>query len=483
MTKVVCLICGKEFKWITRSHLKTHDIDFVQYKERFPDAKIISEESSQKLSEKARGRIGWNKGLTKETNETVKKCGEKCSKTKKEFFQTEEGQKYIDEYFRGENSPMYGVDSWNHGQTKETNKKLKISGEKQSKTKKVMFSNGELEIWCKGLTKESDKRLEISGEKISKTLKMMYTKGEIEPWCKGETKYTDKRLKISGEKESKTKKEFFQTEEGQKWLDNNLRGENAPMHGKGYLIAGEKNGMYGRIPWSKGLTKETEKGLEQISKLITGNNNPAKRSEVRIKISKSKKIYFTTEEGQKFIREHSGINHPMYGKEGYWKGKVGSFIGRHHSEETKRKMSDKMCKNWQDPVFIKMMVDSWYRTRQTKPEKELEGIVQLLFPKEYKYNGNFELGITIGRKIPDFVNVNGKKKAIEMFGDWCHRDDDPQIRINLFKEYGWDLLVIWEHELKDKDAVKQKILKFHGLESDYVIAQKTIDMWADNNKK
>ena len=66
-------------------------------------------------------------------------------------------------------------------------------------------------------------------------------------------------------------------------------------------------------------------------------------------------------------------------------------------------------------------------------------------------------------KIPDFVNVNGKKKLIELYGDYWHRNDNPQDRINLFKKFGWDTLVVWEKELKDEILLKEKILEFNKI--------------------
>ena len=56
-----------------------------------------------------------NKGKTKETDEGIRKVSEKCSKTKKVFFASEEGQKWLGENRRGENSPSYGKQSWNKG--------------------------------------------------------------------------------------------------------------------------------------------------------------------------------------------------------------------------------------------------------------------------------------------------------------------------------------------------------------------------------
>ena len=309
---------------------------------------------------------------------------------------------------KGKNNPMYGVEPWNKGETKETNKKVKGAGEKIKEIKNEFFATEE-------------------GEKSAKKM-------------------------------GKTKKEFFATDKGQEWLDENYRGENHPMYGVHRY--GEDAPNYGKIPWNKGLTKDTNESIKRVSEFMTGDNNPAKRPEVGEKIS----IVNTAK---------------------YAKGEMVSWCKGETKDNnvTLKNQSEKQLKNWQDPEFIKMMVNSWYRSGQTRPEKETDGIVQQLYPNEYKFNGNFELGISIGGKIPDFVNVNGKKKAIDVFGDWCHRDDDPQIRIDLFKEYGWDLLVIWQHELEDRDAVIQKILKFHGIKSDYVLTQKTLDTWMDGEDK
>lgn len=67
----------------------------------------------------------------------------------------------------------------------------------------------------------------------------------------------------------------------------------------------------------------------------------------------------------------------------------------------------------------------------------------------------------INGKNPDFTNCNGKKKLIELFGDYWHKGEDPQDRINIFKKFGYDTLVIWESELKDINKVKNKVIKFN----------------------
>ena len=95
-----------------------------------------------------------------------------------------------------------------------------------------------------------------------------------------------------------------------------------------------------------------------------------------------------------------------------------------------------------------------------KPNKTEQMLADLIsdnsLPFKYVGDGQFILG----GKVPDFLNINGRKQVLELYGDYWHAGEDPQDRIDYFKEYGFDCLVIWEHELKDKDAVIDKIKEF-----------------------
>ena len=76
---------------------------------------------------------------------------------------------------------------------------------------------------------------------------------------------------------------------------------------------------------------------------------------------------------------------------------------------------------------------------------------------EFEYNGDGRLGVMIGGLIPDFVNVNGKKQVIELFGDYYH---SPELvkndwrrselgKLMIYNSLGWNCLIIWQHELKE----------------------------------
>lgn len=95
--------------------------------------------------------------------------------------------------------------------------------------------------------------------------------------------------------------------------------------------------------------------------------------------------------------------------------------------------------------------------KPNKLEKKLNEIIQDIIPGEFEFNGDYRLGVIVDRMIPDFVNVNGKKKVIDLFGDYWHEKQEEQERIDRMKKKGWECLVIWEHELKNIENVKNKI--------------------------
>ena len=141
---------------------------------------------------------------------------------------------------------------------------------------------------------------------------------------------------------------------------------------------------------------------------------------------------------------------------------------RINSESTKRQWQDTefaesvrqtMKERWQDPEF-RERVKKALNLKPNKAELKLDSILNILFPSKYKFVGDFTF--FLGGKCPDFMNVNGRKLLIELYGDYWHRNDDPQERIDYFKQFGFDTLVIWEHELKDAEALSERIQEFHA---------------------
>ena len=134
--------------------------------------------------------------------------------------------------------------------------------------------------------------------------------------------------------------------------------------------------------------------------------------------------------------------------------------------EIKENHSKFMEECWQSPEFVRKQMIARH-VKQNKIEKKLEDTINKTLPNEYKFVGHGE--VVIAGKCPDFININGQKKIIELYGDYWHRDQDPQDRIDLFKQYGYDTLIIWEHELKDVDKLKIKLNEFHTKINPYSI--------------
>lgn len=111
-------------------------------------------------------------------------------------------------------------------------------------------------------------------------------------------------------------------------------------------------------------------------------------------------------------------------------------------------------KSWEDPEFVKKQMRA-NKVQPNKYELKFESFLSFNFPNEWKYVGDGQL--IIAGKCPDFVNVNGKKQIIELYGDYWHKGQNPQDRINLFSRLGFKTLIIWASEMRDIERVKEKI--------------------------
>ena len=68
----------------------------------------------------------------------------------------------------------------------------------------------------------------------------------------------------------------------------------------------------------------------------------------------------------------------------------------------------------------------------------------------------------VAGKCPDFINKD-EQLIVEFFGDYWHRNntqDQIKQRVDLFKSQGYETLIIWEHELKDRSQLENKLRKF-----------------------
>ncbi len=119
-------------------------------------------------------------------------------------------------------------------------------------------------------------------------------------------------------------------------------------------------------------------------------------------------------------------------------------------------------RGWMDKSKVEKRIRAILKGSAIRPNKseiKLDSILQSTLPNEYRLNVKGE--ILIGRSIPDFVNINGQKKIVELFGEYWHPESDEQKRIKLFKKYGYTTLIVWESELNKVKKLEEKLIKFN----------------------
>lgn len=224
------------------------------------------------------------------------------------------------------------------------------------------------------------------------------------------------------------------------------------------------NARKGKPSHRKGITALQEYGIEKA--ILIGN-----------KISKSKigktyeDLYGDKSEEKRLKKVQQGLyNNPFKGKHfsdesrkklsksikaKYDSGFINPNLGNKYNQERLKRMSEMTSKRWQNPEFRDKCVKATMaalKLRPTKPEKILTSELGLF----WRYVGDGQL--IIGSKCPDFWN--GDHKIIELFGDFWHRDHNPQDWVDYYAKWGYKCLVIWEHELKNIKKVREKIKQF-----------------------
>ena len=135
--------------------------------------------------------------------------------------------------------------------------------------------------------------------------------------------------------------------------------------------------------------------------------------------------------------------------------------------KARRKIAKKTLGNlYNDEIFLKKKKDG-VDIKPNRVEIKLMEILNELFPNEFEYTGDFSFWV--GTKNPDFKHKNDKK-VIELFGDYWHSEEVTGInerlheieRTNHFEQYGYNVLIIWENEIKNIERIKQKLINFNN---------------------
>lgn len=203
----------------------------------------------------------------------------------------------------------------------------------------------------------------------------------------------------------------------------------------------------------------TEETKQRMSLTRQGQNNPRYgkqvSSQTRAKISFARKGQQLSAEhrlklslahkGRKFSDEHKN----KIARAAKMRWQISGFA---------EKISEAMRMHWRDPNFRARVINGRRKANCVKPnkaERQLQDILNKHFPNTYKYVG--DLQVSIGGRCPDFINVDGKKEVIELFGCFYHRPDEVEPLIARYRENGFCCFVIWDTELKDEEALVNHI--------------------------
>jgi G:T-mismatch repair DNA endonuclease (very short patch repair protein) len=275
-------------------------------------------------------------------------------------------------------------------------------------------------------------------------------------------------------------------------------GKPSPMNGKHHSEESKEKNRQAHLgkPGSfkgKHHSLETRKKLSEAAHqtYLEGRTNPRKgvhlSEETKKKLREANIGKHASEESRKKMSE-AGLGK----KKSIETRRKMSESAKHRSPEHLTKMSETRRKRWQDPEYREKVIKSltgrqlsethlkkirelWQNSdyikrlqkslhSKTKPEKRVDMILQQLYPGEFKYNGRYDSGISVDGLIPDFVDVKGQNKAIDIHGSYWHKDEDMAARSERYAKHGYSLLIIWEDELKDGESIIRKIVEFVGKE-------------------
>lgn len=222
-------------------------------------------------------------------------------------------------------------------------------------------------------------------------------------------------------------------------------------------FAGEGNPFYG--------CKHTAETRQKIAEAHRGSKAS---DETRAKMSAAhkarphKKGYKASDETRrKLSLARLGNKHNLGRKDSPETRMRKSLAHDNVTPETRARISKGVRARWADPVWAHKCIKQIRRAQASKPNRPETILLHLLnlhFPGEWKYTGDG--AVVIGRLNPDFVNVNGKKQVIEMFGNYWHKEDEEATRLETFRQYGFEGLVVWASELADLDELAVKLHRF-----------------------
>lgn len=224
--------------------------------------------------------------------------------------------------------------------------------------------------------------------------------------------------------------------------------------------------LYHNKNWLSGQYLDQRRSISDIAKQFSVSTTTIfywlKKRNVRIKTKTESRIGHVASETarENMSKAQVGRHHPESVKRKIGdaqRGEKNHLWGKKLTEDHIAKLRQATLDNWQDSNFVEKTLRR-LGARPTTPERELASLAPEL---RYTGNGSWWRMLPNGKhKNPDF-KVPHQNKVVEVYGDYWHRNDDPQELINLYKQVGIDCLVIWEKEIKKTpEIVSEKIAQF-----------------------
>jgi len=217
----------------------------------------------------------------------------------------------------------------------------------------------------------------------------------------------------------------------------------------------------GNIPWNKGIKKQTNSGRTHFKKgMETSMAMRKKRSlitKARWESGQFKGITGTKQSATtraKISNALRGENAPG------WKGGLPACKTCNKRLSVRKKTG--YCFNCyvnyarETGIYYEMAQNSMKKRGISKLEKKVLSIMENNnLPYKYVGDGNF----SINKKVPDFINTNGQKIAVEVYYEG-HKEHFrggvkawQKERENIFKEYGWQIVFIPEYKATEEYIV------------------------------
>ncbi len=233
--------------------------------------------------------------------------------------------------------------------------------------------------------------------------------------------------------------------------------------------AAELRQKSGGVPWNKGLTVGTNESVAQaIAKMTVAKRTPKNRARsAEIMQNNSRKFWdglssesregYLTRKAQKIKEAHARNGFAEKHRECMKAKFADPEFRKWHMERTKEGLEQGRGPSWSDPERKARRVTAWLKSCFTSPsyiEKRFMEIAEK-YKLPYKFVGDGKL-ILDGR-CPDFLNIDGAKKVIELFGDRWHESSEVAGRTSQYAKFGYDTLVIWEsqmNKMSDEEIVE-----------------------------